>query len=308
MRWRQGPRSDNIEDRRGQSGGGGGFGFPRGGGRRIRIPTGGRKGGMGIGGIVVVLVLMWFFGGDLGQILGPSGGGLTQAPTQSQTQQPNIAPGKADEMKQFVSAILGSTEEVWNAKFKELNRQYKEPKLVLFTDYVNSACGNAQAAMGPFYCPADQKVYIDLSFYNDMKNKLGAPGDFAQAYVIAHEVGHHIQTILGIAARVTAARQSAGEVEGNLLQVRMELQADCLAGVWANSSQRARNWLEKGDIEEGLNAASAIGDDRLQRRSQGRVVPESFTHGSSAQRVRWFKRGLESGKMGSCDTFRAREL
>lgn len=306
MRWKQGPRSDNIEDRRGQ--GGGGFGFPSGRGRRIRIPTGGKRGGLGIGGIVVVLVLTWFFGGDLGQILGPGGGGLTQAPTQTQTQQPNVTPGKADEMKQFVSAILGSTEETWNAKFKELGRTYKEPKLVLFTGHVNSACGNAQAAMGPFYCPGDQKVYIDLSFFNDMSKKLGAPGDFAQAYVVAHEVGHHIQTILGIANRVSAARQRSGKVEGNQLQVRMELQADCFAGVWANSSQRARNWLEKGDIEEGLNAASAIGDDRLQRRSQGRVVPESFTHGSSAQRVRWFKRGLETGKMGSCDTFKAREL
>ncbi len=304
MRWRQGSRSDNIEDRRGQ--GGGGFGFPAGRGRRIRIPTGGKRGGMGIGGIIVVLVLMWLFGGNIGQILGPGGGGLTQAP--SQTQQPNIAPGKSDELKEFVSVVLGSTEDVWNAKFKELGRTYKEPKLVLFTGFVNSACGSAQAAMGPFYCPADQKVYIDLSFFNDMQNKLGAPGDFAQAYVVAHEVGHHIQTILGIADRVSRARQSAGKVEGNQLQVRMELQADCLAGVWANSSQRARNWLEKGDIEEGLNAASAIGDDRLQRRSQGRVVPESFTHGSSAQRVRWFKRGLQSGKMGSCDTFKAREL
>ncbi len=304
MRWRQGPRSDNIEDRRGQ--GGGGFGFPSGRGRRIRIPTGGKRGGMGIGGIIVVLVLMWLFGGNIGQILGPGGGGLTQAP--SQTQQPQIAPGKSDELKQFVSVVLGSTEDVWNAKFKALGRTYKEPKLVLFTGFVNSACGSAQAAMGPFYCPADQKVYIDLSFFNDMQNKLGAPGDFAQAYVVAHEVGHHIQTILGIADRVSAARRSAGKVEGNQLQVRMELQADCLAGVWANASQRARNWLEKGDIEEGLNAASAIGDDRLQRRSQGRVVPESFTHGTSAQRVRWFKRGLQSGEMGSCDTFKAREL
>lgn len=305
MRWRKGPRSDNIEDRRGQ--GGGGFGFPAGRGRRIRIPTGGRRGGMGIGGIIVVLVLMWFFGGDIGQILGPGGGGLTQAPTQ-QTQRPNIAPGKADEMKQFVSTILRSTEEVWNAKFSQINRRYKEPKLVLFTDYVTSACGNAQAAMGPFYCPADQKVYIDLSFYNDMKNKLGAPGDFAQAYVIAHEVGHHVQTLFGIAERVSRARQSMGKVQGNQLQVRMELQADCMAGIWANASQRARNWLEKGDIEEGLNAASAIGDDRLQRRSQGRIVPESFTHGTSAQRVRWFKRGLQAGSLEACDTFKASQL
>ncbi len=304
MRWRQGPRSDNIEDRRGQ--GGGGFGFPAGRGRRIRIPTGGRRGGMGIGGIIVVLVLMWFFGGDIGQILGPGGGGLTQAPPQ--TQRPSIAPGKEDEMKQFVSTILRSTEEVWNTKFSQLNRAYKEPKLVLFTGYVNSACGNAQAAMGPFYCPGDQKVYIDLSFYNDMKNKLGAPGDFAQAYVIAHEVGHHVQTLLGIASVVSRARASTSKAEGNQLQVRMELQADCMAGIWANASQRARNWLEKGDIEEGLNAASAIGDDRLQRRSQGRIVPESFTHGTSAQRVRWFKRGLQAGQLEACDTFKASQL
>ncbi|MEM1199650.1 MAG: neutral zinc metallopeptidase, partial [Pseudomonadota bacterium] len=234
------------------------------------------------------------------------GGGLTQAPTQTQSR--TIPQGQADEMKAFVSTILKSTEDVWHTIFRSMNRTYKEPRLVLFTGYVTSACGHAQAAMGPFYCPADQKVYIDLSFYNDLKNKLGAPGDFAQAYVIAHEVGHHVQTLLGISTTVQRARQSAGKVEGNRLLMRMELQADCMAGIWANASQRARNWLEEGDIEEGLNAASAIGDDRLQRRSQGRIVPESFTHGTSAQRVRWFKRGMQEGKLEACDTFRAREL
>ncbi|MEM8685994.1 MAG: neutral zinc metallopeptidase [Pseudomonadota bacterium] len=306
MRWRQGPRSDNVEDRRGQ--GGGGFGFPAGRGRRIRIPTGGRRGGMGIGGIIVVLVLMWLFGGDIGQLLGPGGGGLTQAPTQTQTQTQTIPQGQADEMKAFVSTILKSTEDVWHTIFRSMNRTYKEPKLVLFTDFVRSACGNAQSATGPFYCPADQKIYIDLSFYKDLKNKLGAPGDFAQAYVVAHEVGHHVQTLLGIATTVQRARQRSNRVDGNRLLVRMELQADCMAGIWANASQRARNWLEKGDVEEGLNAASAIGDDRLQRQSQGRVVPESFTHGTSAQRVRWFKRGMQTGRLDACDTFKANQL
>ncbi|MEM7424984.1 MAG: neutral zinc metallopeptidase [Pseudomonadota bacterium] len=308
MRWRQGERSDNIEDRRGQ-GGGGGFRFPRGGGGGgFRLPSGGRKGGMGIGTIIIIGLVIWFLGGDISQILGPGGIGGNITPQQQSGPTAQIPQGRADEMKAFVSTILRSTEDVWHQKFRAMNRQYKEPKLVLFTGFVNSACGAAQSAMGPFYCPRDQKVYIDLAFYNDMKNKLGAPGDFAQAYVIAHEVGHHIQTILGIAQRVLSARQRVSKVEGNQLQVRMELQADCLAGVWANASQRARNWLEKGDIEEGLNAASAIGDDRLQRRSTGRVVPESFTHGTSAQRVRWFKRGMQAGEMGACDTFKAREL
>ncbi len=308
MRWRQSERSDNIEDRRGQSGGGG-FGFPGGGGRRMRIPMGGKRGGMGIGTLIIVGLVIWFLGGDLGQLLGPGGIGGGLAPQQQQSAPTTQIPqGRADEMKQFVSTILRSTEDVWHKKFQAQNRRYKEPKLVLFTGFVKSACGAAQSAMGPFYCPRDQKVYIDLAFYNDMKNKLGAPGDFAQAYVIAHEVGHHIQTILGISERVLSARQRVSKAEGNQLQVRMELQADCLAGIWANSSQRAKNWLEEGDIEEGLNAASAIGDDRLQRRGSGRVVPESFTHGTSAQRVRWFKRGMQANNMGACDTFKARQL
>lgn len=307
MRWRRGERSDNIEDRRGQ--GGGGFGFPGGGGRRVRIPMGGKRGGMGIGTIIIIGLVIWFLGGDIGQILGPGGIGGGLSPQQQQSAPTTQLPqGQADEMKAFVSTILKSTEDVWHEKFRAMGRTYKEPRLVLFTGFVTSACGAAQSAMGPFYCPRDQKVYIDLSFYNDMKNKLGAPGDFAQAYVIAHEVGHHIQALFGIAERVLSARQRVSKAEGNQLQVRMELQADCLAGVWANVSQRARNWLEEGDIEEGLNAASAIGDDRLQRRSSGRVVPESFTHGTSAQRVRWFKRGMQAGEMNACDTFKAREL
>jgi uncharacterized protein len=189
-----------------------------------------------------------------------------------------------------------------------MGRQYQEPRLVLFSGAVQSACGFAEAAVGPFYCPGDKKVYIDLAFYRDLRDRLGAPGDFAQAYVIAHEIGHHVQNLLGIADRVRAAQGRRGQTEANAMQVRMELQADCFAGVWANNAQRTRQVLEAGDIEEGLNAASAIGDDRLQRQSQGRVVPESFTHGSSAQRVRWFKRGIESGDPGQCDTFAASKL
>ena len=301
MRWRKGPRSDNIEDRRGA---GGGTGFPGG----FRVPNGGKRGGMGIGTILIILVIMWLFGGNLGSLFGPGGPAIE---TPQQTQQAPQSGGSnvaEDEMKQFVSAVLGSTEEVWHQIFKGMGRQYREPKLVLFTGYVRSACGMAQSAMGPFYCPRDGKVYIDLSFYRDMKLKLGAPGDFAQAYVIAHEVGHHVQNLFGIAEKVTNARMRMSKAQGNELSVRMELQADCFAGVWANNAQRMRNILEAGDIEEGLNAASAIGDDRLQKRQTGYVVPESFTHGTSAQRVRWFKRGLQAGDIKVCDTFQARQL
>ncbi|MGI9484065.1 MAG: KPN_02809 family neutral zinc metallopeptidase [Hyphomicrobiales bacterium] len=301
MRWRKGPRSDNIEDRRGA---GGGTGFPGG----FRVPMGGKRGGMGIGTILIILVVMWLFGGNLGSLFGPSGPAVE---TPQQTQQAPQSGGSnvaEDEMKQFVSAVLGSTEEVWHKIFQGIGRNYREPKLVLFTNYVRSACGMAQSAMGPFYCPRDGKVYIDLSFYRDMKRKLGAPGDFAQAYVIAHEVGHHVQNLFGIAKKVTNARMRVSKAQGNELSVRMELQADCFAGVWANNAQRMRNILEAGDIEEGLNAASAIGDDRLQKRQTGYVVPESFTHGTSAQRVRWFKRGLQAGDIKVCDTFQARQL
>jgi hypothetical protein len=208
-----------------------------------------------------------------------------------------------DAEAEFVEYILGSTEDVWNGIFAEAGGDYREPTLVLFSDMAQSACGYAQSAVGPFYCPADEQVYIDLSFYRDLQQRLGAPGDFAQAYVIAHEVGHHVQTLQGITEQTTLARQRAGEAEANAISVRTELQADCYAGVWAYHSERTRQWLEQGDIEEGLNAAAAIGDDRLQRRTQGHVVPESFTHGTSEQRVRWFRRGLESGNPATCDTF-----
>jgi predicted metalloprotease len=213
-----------------------------------------------------------------------------------------------DEQSQFVAVVLADTEDTWNAVFRNAGRQYQEPTLVLFSGSVRSACGFAQAAMGPFYCPADQKVYIDLSFYSDLKNRFRAPGDFAQAYVIAHEVGHHVQTLLGVSEQVQRKKARLSKVEANQLSVRQELQADCLAGIWAHHADRTRNLLERGDIEEGLNAASAIGDDRMQKQSQGYVTPESFTHGSSAQRVKWFKRGYQTGDVNACDTFGEAQL
>lgn len=214
----------------------------------------------------------------------------------------------SDEMGQFVSVVLADTEDTWNAIFRQMGRDYPEPTLVLFSGSVQSACGFAQAAVGPFYCPGDRKVYIDLSFYEDLRTKLKAPGDFAQAYVIAHEVGHHVQTVLGISEQVRAAGQGRSQEEANALSVRQELQADCFAGVWGHHAQRTRQILEPGDVEEALAAASAIGDDRLQMQSRGYVAPESFTHGSSEQRVRWFRRGFESGDAGACDTFAASRL
>lgn len=323
--------SDNVEDRRGQ-GGRGGFGFPRGGGGGFQIPMGGGGRGISLQTIIllvaVYLIAKFVFGVDLIQMI--TGGGQVQPPGQQQSETQLPSPGgqttqnqqqqttppagqqqtdvTGDAGKDFVARVLGSTERVWTEKFQQMGRQYQKPTLVLFSGFVQSACGMAQSAMGPFYCPGDNKVYIDLSFYQDMKNKLGASGDFAEAYVIAHEVGHHIQNQLGIAAKVTQARMQASAAEANLLSVRMELQADCLAGVWARSANDAKQILEQGDIEEGLNAASAIGDDRLQKRSQGYVVPESFTHGSSEQRVRWFKRGMETGDMNTCDTFGTDQL
>jgi predicted metalloprotease len=289
--------SENIEDRRGM---GGGFGMPGGG---MRIPIGGR-GGIGIGGIIVLLLLWLVFGINPLELL--SGGGV-QIPTQTQAPTRTGEAG-SDQMKDFVARVLGSTERVWTEKFKAMGRRYDPPTLVLFSGGVQSACGMAQAAMGPFYCPPDQKVYIDLSFYEDLQNRFGASGDFAQAYVVAHEVGHHVQKLLGLADKVTQARMQAPEAEANDLSVRMELQADCLAGVWAKSADDSAQILEAGDVEEGLNAASAIGDDRLQERSRGYAVPESFTHGSSQQRVRWFKRGLDTADMNQCDTFKAQSL
>jgi hypothetical protein len=259
------------------------------------------KGG-GIGIILLALVAM-YFGVDPSLILNV--GDALQPPTESSSYQPSA---EERELADFVSVVLADTEDTWNQVFAASDRTYAEPKLVLFSGAVQSACGYAQAAMGPFYCPADSKVYIDLSFYQDLKGKLGSPGDFAQAYVIAHEVGHHVQNLLGISDKVAAQRGRVSEVDYNRLSVKLELQADCLAGVWASQADRVRQVVEPGDIEEALNAASNIGDDRLQRRSQGHVVPDSFTHGSSAQRVSWFRRGFQSGKIGSCDTFGAKTL
>lgn len=309
--------SGNIEDRRGR----GGFGFPRRGGLPgggIRVPIGGR-GGIGIGGIIVLLIIMFVFGINPGDLL--DGGGIrvpgpstTQAPETGTTQAPETSGDSApttagqDQMKDFVARVLGSTERVWTEQFRTVNREYEPAGLVLFSGGVQSACGMAQSAVGPFYCPLDSKVYIDLSFLEDLDRMLESPGDFAQAYVVAHEVGHHIQNLLGIAEKVTAQRMRVPQEEGNLLSVRMELQADCLAGVWARTAHETAGVLESGDIEEGLNAASKIGDDRLQKRSQGYVVPESFTHGSSEQRQRWLKRGLETGKISDCDTFATDDL
>ncbi len=298
--------SENVEDRRGR---GGGFGFPGGGRtRRINIPMGRRSGGLGIGGIIILLIAAFVFGINPMDMIGGGGGLTPQTYEQTGTQQVPRTPKSAsqDQLAVFAGKVLKTTERTWDRIFKEqFGRSYQRPVLVLYTGRTPTGCGQGQAVMGPFYCPADNKLYIDLSFFQDMQRKLGASGDFAHAYVIAHEVGHHVQNQLGIAGKVTAARMRASKVRANELSVRMELQADCFSGVWAHDN---RDVLDRGDIEEGLNAASAIGDDRLQRRSRGVVVPESFTHGSSAQRVRWFKRGIESGDVKACDTFAARRL
>lgn len=285
MRWEFGRRSANVEDRRG----GGGAG---------PVVVGG-----GIGTILLALVVT-FLGGDPSMIL-EQGGRSTNSNNPSASQPP-----QNDETAQFVSVVLADTEDTWNRIFQQqIGQPYQEPKLVLFSGSVKSACGFAQAASGPFYCPADQKVYIDLGFFRELKSRHQAPGDFAQAYVIAHEVGHHVQNELGILGKVNQLRQRVSEVQSNQLLVRLELQADCLAGVWAHHTQNSQNLrLEQGDIEEGLNAASQIGDDTLQRKAQGYVVPESFTHGSSAQRVRWFQRGIQTGNIEQCDTFNTRSL
>ena len=324
--------STNIEDRRGQSGGmggpggGGGFGPMGGQGGGFNIPMGGR-GGMSLSTIVLLavayLALKLLFGIDILQMFNGGGGGIQFPDTQSQIQLPNgggqtadaQGPGggttgdvTADAGKEFVSRVLGSTERVWGNIFKQMGKTYEPAPLVLFNGFTRSGCGAAQSAMGPFYCPRDAKVYIDLAFYQDMKNKLGAPGDFAQAYVVAHEVGHHVQDLLGIADQVSQQRAQASEEESNALSVKMELQADCLAGIWAAEADATKHILENGDVEEALNAASQIGDDRLQKRLQGYVVPESFTHGTSEQRVRWFKAGMTAKSLNDCDTFSAANL
>ncbi len=298
MRTEGGRESDNVEDRRGESGGGGGGG----GGRGLA--------GGGIGVVVIALMAM-FFGVDPSMVLGLLGGGSGggQSPTAQVSQQaPAQRPPAQDAQAKFVSIVLADTEDTWNVLFKQSGSKYQEPKLVLFRGSVQSACGHAKAAMGPFYCPGDHKVYIDLSFFDDLQKRFKAPGDFAQAYVVAHEIGHHVQNLLGISDKVHQARQRVSEAEYNKLSVRLELQADCLAGIWAHHANRTRKILESGDIEEAMAAATAIGDDRLQMQARGFVTPESFSHGTSAQRVRWFRRGLESGQVAQCNTFQAREL
>jgi hypothetical protein len=299
MRWDRGRRSDNIEDRRAD---GGGMSFPSGRmGGRIGIP-GGRAGAGGFGLIAIVVVAL-LLGVDPSQLLqGNFGDGsssyLPQAPTSAQEEQ----------LKDFVSVVLADTEDTWREQFRSLGSSYQEPKLVLFSGAVDSACGSAQSAMGPFYCPQDHKVYLDLSFFQELSDRFGAPGDFAGAYVIAHEVGHHVQNLLGVMDKVDSARGGGSDTGANSLSVRLELQADCLAGVWARNADRARHILEQGDIEEAMQAAAAVGDDRLQREAQGYAVPDSFTHGTSEQRVRWFKRGFDGGRIDGCDTFGARDI
>jgi uncharacterized protein len=259
--------------------------------------------GGGIGVIVLALVAM-FFGVDPSVIL--QGGAALAPPAEQRAPAPQGAP--SDEAGRFVAKVLGSTEEVWTQIFAQGGQQYRKPTLVLFSGQVNSACGLAQSAVGPFYCPPDQKVYIDLDFYRDLDKRFGAPGDFAQAYVLAHEVGHHVQNLLGIAGKVHELQRRGGERQANALSVRMELQADCFAGVWAARANARTKMLEPGDVEEGIAAAAAVGDDRIQMASRGHVAPDSFTHGSAKQRVSWFRRGLESGDLAQCDTFNAKTL
>lgn len=300
MRWRGRRKSSNVEDR-----------------RSVRISGRGSSGGggllrllpmvfkvLGFKGTVIAVVCVGAFSlftGNLGNVL--SGLGLQQGNSVSQTTEPLRETAEERELVDFVSVVLADTEETWSTIFREKGLSYQEPQLVLFRGAVKSACGMAQSAMGPFYCPGDQKVYIDLAFFSQLKNRYKAPGDFAQAYVLAHEVGHHVQTLLGITGKVHKIRNKLSKADINKLSVRQELQADCFAGIWAHHANRTRQLLETGDIEEGLMAASAVGDDTLQKQSQGYVSPDSFTHGSSAQRMKWFKTGLASGSMDQCDTF-----
>jgi hypothetical protein len=287
MRWRDGRQSDNIEDRRGMS-----------------IPRGVKIGGVSGLGLLAIVVIGMFLGIDPTVLLQ----GIPDIQTPSVSVQPGDRPAVNDDQRQFVAVVLGETEDVWHEAFQKMGRTYQTPTLVLFSGAVESACGIAGSAVGPFYCPSDHKIYLDLSFFEDLQTRFGASGDFAQAYVIAHEVGHHVQTLLGISRKVNELQTRVSPSERNKLSVRMELQADCFAGVWARQADESRQILEAGDIEEALNAASAIGDDRIQRRTQGYVVPDAFTHGSAAQRVRWFKLGLELGNLEACDTFNADRL
>ena len=298
MKWEGNRESDNVEDRRGDSGsgGGGGFGF---GGRSV-----------GVGTIVVALLGGWIFGINPMTILNAlSGASAPQSQVQQAPQSPAQGPPADDRMGRFVKTVLADTEDVWKDVFAKGGGTYKEPRLVLFRGQIGTGgCGTGQSAMGPFYCPADQKVYIDLAFYETLTKRLGAPGEFAQAYVVAHEVGHHVQNLLGISAKMDQMRGRVSKAEYNVLSVRLELQADCFAGLWANHAQTSRQILENGDVASAMNAAAKIGDDALQRAGGGVVVPESFTHGTSAQRQRWFDTGLQSGRVKSCDTFSAKNL
>lgn len=286
MKWKRARRSENVEDRRGSGG--------------MRA-----AGGLGLGGIAVVVVIGLLLGKSPGELLGLVAQLDSQLPSQSQ---PAPAPGE-DQAYEFIAAILGETEDVWTAVFASSGNRYVPPRLVLFNGMVTSACGSASAAVGPFYCPGDRQVYLDLGFFREMETRLGGGGEFAEAYVIAHEVGHHIQMLTGVAQQIQEARQRREDLSGaEGLLVRQELQADCFAGVWAHHAQARHDWLEPGDIEAALNTASAIGDDRLQRQAQGTVVPDAFTHGTSAQRVRWFRTGFDTGDPARCDTFAASRL
>jgi predicted metalloprotease len=291
MKWEGHERSRNVEDRRGQ------------GGPPARRGIGGR--GIGVGTIVVALVAGWIFGINPLTVLSLLAG---EGPPAEVSQAPGQPPPAGDKAAAFVATVLRDTELVWARQFQAGGSAYQEPTLVLFRGATRSACGLGESAMGPFYCPGDRKVYLDLAFFDTLSRRMGAPGDFAQAYVVAHEVGHHVQNLLGTSARVDGLRGRVSPQQMNALSVRVELQADCLAGVWAHHSQAGKGWLEQGDVEAAMNAAGRIGDDALQRQSQGTVRPETFTHGTSAQRMRWFQRGLQQGKVAGCDTFEAREL
>jgi hypothetical protein len=301
MLWKGRRQSSNIEDRRGM---GGGMRFPGGGlggGSRMR------GGGLGIGGIIILVIVAWVLGiNPLTLLSGDLGSGSYVEP--QQTAGGNFSSPQEEELKEFVSVVLADTEDTWQELLPQVGAQYRNPRLVLFSGGAQSACGFAQSAVGPFYCPGDEKVYLDLDFFDELSRRFGAPGDFAQAYVIAHEVGHHVQNVLGIEGQVNKARANMNETESNALSVRVELQADCFAGVWANRAHQERGLLEPGDIEEALGAASAVGDDTLQKQSSGRVVPDSFTHGSAQQRARWFETGYRSGDINDCDTFSVKTL
>lgn len=311
MKWERARQSQNVEDRRGSGWRGDGTGGWRGGGR---LPV--RGGGLGLGGLIAIVLIGWMLGVSPMEMLGLISQPQGDVPAQSAPERPSDrgaandpAALPADPQRDFVARILGDTEDVWGAVFQQNGQSYPAPRLVLFSGAVQSACGQATSAVGPFYCPGDRQVYIDLGFFDEMEARLGGGGDFAEAYVIAHEVGHHIQTVTGVSARVNAARRGGENVEGDGgLLVRQELQADCYAGVWAHHAQARHQWLEPGDIEEALSTATAIGDDALQRQARGVVVPDSFSHGTSEQRVRWFSRGFEGGQPSDCDTFAAQSL